>query len=114
MVSGTMDTLVGCSMVVKNGVGVMGLVLIACKMASPVMKIMAITLTMKLTAALMQPFEEKRLAGCLQDLSQVTTLLYIAVLSVGVMMFISVTLMIRAGTLNMGGSTCRQRCIAGQ
>lgn len=103
MVSGTMDTLVGCSMVVKNGVGVMGLVLIGCKMASPVMKIMAITLTMKLTAALMQPFEEKRLAGCLQDLSQVTTLLYIAVLSVGVMMFISVTLMIRAGTLNMGG-----------
>ena len=87
----------------ENGVGVMGLVLIGCKMASPVMKIMAITLTMKLTAALMQPFEEKRLAGCLQDLSQVTTLLYIAVLSVGVMMFISVTLMIRAGTLNMGG-----------
>ena len=29
--------------------------------------------------------------------------MYIAVLSVGVMMFISVTLMIRAGTLNMGG-----------
>lgn len=103
MVSGTMDTLIGCSMVVKNGVGVMGLVLIACKMASPVMQILAITLTLKLTAALMQPFEEKRLAGCLQDLSQVTTLLYIAVLSVGVMMFISLTLLIRAGTLNMGG-----------
>ncbi len=103
MFSGTMDTLIGCSLVVKNGVGVMGLILIACKMASPVMQIVAVTLTLKLTAALMQPFEEKRLAGCLQDLSQVTTLLYIAVLSVGIMMFISLTLLIRAGTLNMGG-----------
>ena len=103
MFSGTMDTLIGCSLVVKNGVGVMGLILIACKMASPVMQIVAVTLTLKLTAALMQPFEEKRLAGCLQDLSQVTTLLYIAVLSVGIMMFISLTLLIRAGTLNLGG-----------
>ena len=33
MFSGTMDTLIGCSLVVKNGVGVMGLILIACKMA---------------------------------------------------------------------------------
>lgn len=103
MFSGTMDTLIGCSLVVKNGVGVMGLILIAYKMASPVMQIVAVTLTLKLTAALMQPFEEKRLAGCLQDLSQVTTLLYIAVLSVGIMMFISLTLLIRAGTLNLGG-----------
>ena len=31
MFSGTMDTLIGCSLVVKNGVGVMGLILIACK-----------------------------------------------------------------------------------
>ena len=51
MFSGTMDTLIGCSLVVKNGVGVMGLILIACKMASPVMQIVAVTLMLKLTAA---------------------------------------------------------------
>ena len=63
--------------------------------------LMAIAITYKMAAAVIEPFGEKRLTSCLSGLSHVFTLLYIAVLAAGAMMFILTTLMIRAGNINV-------------
>ena len=101
MFSDTVDTIIGCSLVVKNGVGIIGLVMIAGAMLSPVLHILAISLLYKLAAALIEPFGEKRLPECLVDISKVYTMLYISVLAVGAMMFILVSMFIAAGNINI-------------
>lgn len=101
MFSDTVDTLVGCSLVVKQGVGIVGLLLLACSIASPVLQIAAMSITYRLAAAIIEPFGDKKLPACLSGLASVFTLLYIAVLAAGIMMFILTTLLIRAGNVNV-------------
>ena len=101
MFSDTVDTLIGCGVVIKQGVGMIGLILLATTALRPVLQIMAIAITYKIAAAVIEPFGEKRLTSCLSGLSHVFTLLYIAVLAAGAMMFILTTLMIRAGNINV-------------
>ena len=101
MFSDTVDTLVGCSLVVKQGVGIVGLLMLACSIASPVLQIAAMSITYRLAAAIIEPFGDKKLPACLSGLASVFTLLYIAVLAAGIMMFILTTLLIRAGNVNV-------------
>ena len=101
MFSDTVDTLIGCSLVVKNGVGIVGLLMICGAMLTPIIRIAAMSFLYWLAAALIEPFGDKRISDCLSDMAGVYTLLYVCVLAVGVMMFIMITLLISAGNINV-------------
>jgi stage III sporulation protein AE len=101
MVSDTVDTLVGCSFVVKQGVGIIGLFILCTAILEPVIKMAAVAISFRVAAAIIEPFGDKRLPDCLNGMAHAFTLLYIAVLAAGTMMFILITLLIRAGTVNM-------------
>ncbi|MBQ9988685.1 MAG: stage III sporulation protein AE [Clostridia bacterium] len=101
MVADTADTVIACSLVVKQGVGVAGLLLIACAALTPVLRIVALSLLMRLAGMVIEPFGNKNLAKCMERLSYVLTLMYLAVLTVATMMFILITLMIRAGSMTI-------------
>ncbi len=101
LVSDTVDTLVGCSMLVKQGIGIMGLILLAASILEPVIQMAAIAISFRVAAAIIEPFGEKRLPDCLDGMARIFTLLSIAVLAAGTMMFILLTLVIRAGNINM-------------
>ncbi len=101
MFSDTVDTLLGCSVLVKQGVGVIGLIMLAASILEPVIQMAAIAISFRVAAAIIEPFGEKRLPDCLNGMAHVFTLLYIAVLAAGTMMFILLTLVIRAGNINM-------------
>ena len=101
MVSDTVDMLVGCSLVVKQGIGVIGLLLLCASILEPVMYMAAMALSFRVAAAIIEPFGNKRLPECLNGMARVFTLLFVAVLAAGAMMFILMTLLIRAGNINM-------------
>jgi len=101
MFSDTVDTLIGCSLVVKQGVGVIGLVLLAVSVMEPVIQIAAVAIAFRVAAAIIEPFGDKRLPDCLNGMAHVFTLMNAAVLASGTMMFILMTLLIRAGNVNM-------------
>lgn len=101
MFSDTVDTLIGCSLVVKNGVGIVGLLMICGAMLTPIIRIAAMSFLYWLAAAVIEPFGDRRISDCLSDMAGVYTMLYVCVLAVGVMMFIMITLLISAGNISV-------------
>lgn len=101
MFSDTVDTLIGCSLVIKNGIGIVGTLMIAVSVLSPVLTIASLSLMMNLAAAIIEPFGERRIYKCLSDISGVMTLLYVSILALGAMMFILVSLVIGASNVNI-------------
>ena len=101
MFSDTVDTLIGCSLVIKNGIGIVGTLMIAVSVLSPVLTIASLSLMMNLAAAIIEPFGERRIYKCLSDISGVMTLLYVSILALGAMMFILVSLVVGASNVNI-------------
>lgn len=59
------ETVLGASVVVKNAIGVAGLVVILTICLIPLIKLACFSLTYKLGSALVQPVSDKRIIGCL-------------------------------------------------
>ncbi len=97
LLSDTVDTIMGCSLLVKNAVGAFGLITLFIIVAFPVMKIISLVLIYKIAAAVIEPIAQGPLVKCLNDMSNSLLLLFATVLSVAVMFFISVTIIIGAG-----------------
>ncbi len=97
MFADTVDTLIGCSLIVKNAVGVAGLLTIAALCLRPCLSILASMFAYKLCAALLEPVADTRIVKVLGDFAKVLTMLFVTVLSVGAMFFILVTALMNAG-----------------
>lgn len=99
MFSDAVETIVSYSLLLKNAVGIMGLVVILTLCAFPVLKIFVITLVYKIAAALVQPLGDSQIADALQTMGSFLTLVFAAVASVGLMFFVAITIII--GTANL-------------
>ncbi|MFZ5975841.1 MAG: stage III sporulation protein AE [Bacillota bacterium] len=99
--SDTADTLLGCSLIVKNATGATGLISIVAVLLAPLVKLLAIALALKLAAAFIEPVSDQRLSACMDCVSTSVTMLFAIVLSVGAMFFISVSLILGAGNVSV-------------
>lgn len=99
-ISDTMEMAIGCSMVVKTGVGVFGLGLIILIITFPLLKILAVALVFQLTGAAVQPLGNSRLADALQTAGGTFFNVFGALAIVGLMFFIAVAILI--GVANFG------------
>jgi len=97
LLSDAVDTIMGCSLLVKNAVGAFGLISLFVIVAFPILKIISLVLIYKITAAVIEPIAQGPLVKCLNDMSNSLLLLFATVVSVAVMFFISVTIIIGAG-----------------
>lgn len=97
MFSDTLETVLGCSLLVKNAIGLVGLILLGLFALAPVVKIVAVIFMLKICSALAQPIADDRTVRCLHEFSSVLVLLVIAVLVVSLMFFLAMCLLINAG-----------------
>lgn len=95
--SDTMETVVGCSMVIKNSVGIFGLIALFLITIIPIIKITSLILVYKFTIVVIEPIANKRIVNCLSDISKSLTLLLATVAIVGIMFFIIITIIIGTG-----------------
>lgn len=95
--SDTMETVVGCSMVIKNAVGIFGLLALFLITIVPVIKITALILVYKFTIVVVEPIANKRIVNCLSDISKSLTLVLATVAIVGIMFFIVISIIIGTG-----------------
>ncbi|WP_352420024.1 stage III sporulation protein AE [Proteiniborus sp.] len=95
--SDVMETVVGCSMVLKNAVGAIGMISLFFICVIPVIKILSLIFIYKIAGALVEPITNKRIVDCLNEISKSLVMLLATVTSVGVMFFIAVTIIIGAG-----------------
>lgn len=101
MFADTVDTLVGCSLLIKNAVGLLGLLLLVLKMAGPMTQTLCTVLLYRGTAAVLEPVSDSPLTRMIGEFSEVFMLLFIIQLSVGAMFLLLVAQMLVVGNLTV-------------
>lgn len=84
--SSVSEVLLGAGMIIKNGIGIAGIVVLLCIGIGPLLKTGIITLLYKMMAAIVEPLSDKRISGCIKQLSN-AALLYMRVLGYCLMLF---------------------------
>ena len=97
MFADTMDTLVGASLLIKNALGVTGLVLLLGTAAQPMLQTFCTGLVYRGCAALLEPIADKRISAAIQHFSDMLMLLFTIQLSVSAMFLLLVAQMLAVG-----------------
>lgn len=84
-----LDVILTSSMLVKNAVGVSGLVLLFATIIVPIVKLCAFILCLKLTAAVLEPVADSKIANFVGGVSKTMTMLVVMILGVSFMYVIS-------------------------
>lgn len=87
---GTAEVVFGTAVLIKNGIGVAGMILCAAICLPPIVQMAVITLMYKLTAAMIQPISDKRIVGCISSIADGTHLLLKVVFTVGVLFLLTI------------------------
>ncbi len=101
MLSQSMDTIIGCSLLLKNAAGVAGLIIIGMLCIAPGMKILALMLLYKLSGALLEPITDQRIVDCLDGIGSVLNVLFITVVGIALMFFLTIALIIGTGNASL-------------
>ncbi|PZE22215.1 stage III sporulation protein AE [Paenibacillus xerothermodurans] len=101
MFSEASETVIGASLLVKNAVGLAGVVIIIVLCAFPALKIMALALIYNLSAAVMQPLGNNPIITCLETIGKSLIYVFAALAAVGLMFFLALTILITAGNLSV-------------
>jgi len=95
--SDAVSTVAGYSILLKNAVGTIGLIILVVMMLFPVIKILVLAFMHKLTAALVEPISDDRIVKCIASAGDTLILIASCLIGVSVMFFIMVAIIIAAG-----------------
>lgn len=97
MVSGTMDTVLGCAALVKNAAGVTAILLAVSIAVTPLIRLAAGMLLFRASAAVGQPIADGRLPGMYHAAADMYSYLFAAMASVALMFILTVALITGLG-----------------
>ncbi len=95
------DTVIGCTVLLKNGISIVGLTVLVFITLLPIIKVLGIFLSYKLGAALIQPIIDNELIESLNDISNTIFVLLCCMASVGILFFIAVTIIMGVGNITL-------------
>ena len=95
------DSVLGCGIVLKNAVGVVGVIVIIGICILPVLKIATLSIMYSLASAVVQPVADDKIVKLLEEMSGVFKLLLAILCSLSVILIIGVTLVIKISNSGM-------------
>lgn len=101
MMADAAEALVGTSLLLKNAVGIMGLLLIIAMAIYPMIKILSLVLIYRLVGALAQPFGDNQIAEVLDSLGNMLLMVFAAVASVGLAFFLAISFIVGIGNVTV-------------
>ncbi|MFA5675188.1 MAG: stage III sporulation protein AE [Christensenellales bacterium] len=101
MISDSADVLVSCTLLVKNAVGVCGVIIIIGIVISPLFALLAHYFVFKLAGAVLEPISGQSMSKFAQDAAGVLLLLFAALAAAAVMFFVTTAVIIGAGGQNV-------------
>lgn len=99
--SDAFDAVVSCSMILKNGIGIAGFIILLLICSFPIIKMFSIVLIYKVTSALIQPILDNQIVQCLNDMSNAMLVLLTCVIAVAVMFFMALTVIMGVGNMTV-------------
>lgn len=91
------ETVMKCSAVIKNSVGVVGIIAVILTALTPILKISATLIIFRLSAAAAEPVGDPKIIKCISQLADSISLLFSMLAAVTVMFVIILTVTVNAG-----------------
>lgn len=101
--SDAITAVAGYSLIIKNAISGIGLLVIVLIILYPIIKLVLMTFIYKLSAALVEPISDKRITASIAATGDSLVLLLSCVLSVSLMFFVLLAIMASAGKFVVGG-----------
>ena len=101
MFSDTVELVMGASLMLKNSIGIFGVLTIGTICLFPAVKLLALVFIFKITGALIQPMGDERMAKCLDAIGNNLLLVFGGVLTAALMFFLIITIIIATGSAAM-------------
>lgn len=92
--SDSIDAVIGSSAILKNGIGIIGLFILVMIILIPLIKIIVLLFVYSITEAVIQPIASKNIVEFFGDVSKTLLLILISLVSVGIMFFITITVVV--------------------
>ncbi|AAK80048.1 stage III sporulation protein AE [Clostridium acetobutylicum] len=97
--SDAISTVAGYSILLKNAIGTVGLIVLIVMIIFPVIKIFLLAFVHKIVAAFVEPISDKRIVNCLNSVGDCLILIGSCLIGVAVMFFIMIAIIIAAGKI---------------
>ncbi|OQB14173.1 MAG: Stage III sporulation protein AE precursor [Firmicutes bacterium ADurb.Bin193] len=93
----SVDLAFGCGAIIKNAVGVSGLIAILSICAAPLLRLLSQAFMLSLTAAVIEPVSDERIAGIISETGEAVMTLFVTVLIITFMFIINIAIIVGAG-----------------
>lgn len=100
-ISEAADTVIGASLLVKNTVGIAGVMVLLFICAFPALKVLSLAFIYHFASAVMQPLGHSPIIECLSTIGRTLIYVFAALAVVGLMFFLSVTILIVSANLSI-------------
>ena len=97
----SVDMVLSCAAVIKNGIGLIGMIIILCFLAGPVINLLAVAVIYKITAVLAEPVSTKQISSTLNEMgsSVITMTVILGLSALMFLIFLTIIISIGGGTL---------------
>ncbi|MCI8411250.1 MAG: hypothetical protein HFJ40_02150 [Clostridia bacterium] len=95
------DTVLGCGIILKNAIGLVGIILILGICIMPILKLATLTVTYKLLATVVQPIADEKIVGLLEQIGDIFKIFLAILSSISVMLIIGTALVIKISNSGM-------------
>jgi len=99
--SGAVDTVFSCSVLIKNGVGIGAIILICLYCIIPIIKIIVFIITYKVAASLIEPISDSRIVNCISGIGDYCNLLLGVLFTVSIIFIASIAILVGGTNLTM-------------
>lgn len=95
------DTVLGCGIVLKNAVGLVGVIIVVGICIMPILKLTTLTISYKLLATVSQPIADEKIVNLLEQIGDIFKILLAILCSISFMLIIGTTLVLKISNSGM-------------
>jgi len=95
------DTILSASLILKNAIGIFGVIIVLLIVSFPAIKIAAISIIYKLAAAVLQPVGDGPVIQTLNTISNYIVLILASLLAVSLMFFLAIVIIVAASNITL-------------
>lgn len=96
-----MDTVLGCGVILKNAVGLVGVIIIVGICIAPIIKLTTLTFAYKLLAGVIQPIADDKITNLLEQIGDIFKVFLAILSSISFMIIIGTTLVLKISNSGM-------------
>lgn len=95
------DTVLGCGIVLKNAVGIVGVIVVIGICIMPIIKLATLTISYKLVSVVSQPISDKKIVGLLEQMGDIFKILLAILSAMSFMLIIGTALVLKISNSGM-------------